>query len=76
LQAQVTNNVTVEGSAVALINGFAQMISDAANNPTQIMNIVAQMDDSAQVLATAVAANTPAATGASASVAARAVKPA
>lgn len=71
LAAQVAVNTSVEGSAVVLINGFAQRLTDAvaaaiANGATAeelapVQEQVDAMKASAQALADAVTANTPAA---------------
>jgi hypothetical protein len=57
LTTQVTASVGVEASAVALIQGFAAMIADNANDPAAITALAAQMKASADALAAAVAAN-------------------
>lgn len=57
---QVAANATVEGSAVTLIQAIAAQL---ANNPTpaQVSALSSQLKTSADALAAAVAANTPAA---------------
>ena len=60
LIAQVTANVTVEGSAVTLIQGIAAQLA-AAPTPAQVSSLAAQLKTSADALGAAVAANTPAA---------------
>ncbi len=72
LQAQVTASITVESSAKALIDGFAQRLTDAvaaaiANGATaeQLAPVQAEVDAlnaSSTSLAASVSANTPAAT--------------
>lgn len=60
LVAQVTENTTVEASAVTLIQGIAAQL---AGNPTpaQVDALAAELKTSSDALAAAVAANTPAA---------------
>jgi len=62
LTDQVTANTTVEGSALTLIQGIAQKLADAiANgNPAALTALQTQLKASADALAAAVAANTPA----------------
>jgi hypothetical protein len=67
LQAQVTQNTTVEGSALTLVQGFAAQLAAAvaaANNgdSTALPALTTALNSSATALAAAVAANTPAAT--------------
>lgn len=61
LQAQVEKNTEVEASAILLIQGIAQQLKDALaqGDPTKIAELVTALDNSAQALAAAVAANTP-----------------
>jgi len=63
LTTEVSEATTVMGSAVILINGFAQQLRDAiaAGNPEALTALSASLDASANALAAAVAANTPAA---------------
>ena len=68
LTAQVTNEVTVEQSAITLINGLAAQIQQLAqgtsNDPavqTSLNNLATEIQNSATALAQAVTANTPAA---------------
>ena len=60
LQGQVSANVTVEQSAITLIQGIAAQLAAIANDPAAIAAMVAQLNDSAAALAAAVTANTPA----------------
>lgn len=70
LTQAVTNESTVESSAMTLISGIPQMIQDAINQalangatPEQLAaldNLVSSINSSASNLAGAVAANTPA----------------
>lgn len=64
LTAQVAQNVTVEGSALTLINGLAAQLAAAiaSGNPAALDALQQQLAASATSLAAAVAANTPAAT--------------
>jgi hypothetical protein len=60
LVAQVTANTTVEGSAITLIQGLAAQL--AANpTPAQVSALSSQLKTSADALAAAITANTPAA---------------
>ena len=64
LTAQVTQNTTVEASAVTLINGIAAQISSAvaaaqAGDATALATLATELQTSATALAAAVAANTP-----------------
>ena len=60
LTAQVTANTEVEASAVILINGLAAKLLEFANDPAAITALATQLQASADALAAAVAANTPA----------------
>jgi len=62
LTDQVTQNVTVEGSAATLIEGLAGQILLYANAPATVTALATQLQNSAAALATAIAANTPATT--------------
>lgn len=66
LKAQVASAVTVENSAVALINGLADKIKAAGNDTATLQAIAAELDaltntlkTSSETLAATVAANTP-----------------
>ena len=62
LIVQVTKNSEVEASAILLIQGIAQQLKDAIANgadPVKLAELTSQLDNSAQALAAAVAANTP-----------------
>lgn len=61
LQNEVANITTVVGSAVALINGFADRLAAEIEDPVAVQAIVDGMRAQADSLAAAVAANTPAA---------------
>lgn len=61
LTNQVTENVTVEGSAIVLINGFAARLEAAGTDPVKLTQLKNDLKTSASALAAAVAANTPAA---------------
>jgi hypothetical protein len=63
LTAQVTKNEDVEASAVTLINGIAQRLKDAiaSNDPAKLTALQTSLSASADALAAAVVANTPAA---------------
>lgn len=61
LTATVARSVTVEASAVALIQGFAAQLAAAGTDPVALAALKTQLDTGADALAAAVAANTPAA---------------
>lgn len=63
LTAQVQKNSDVEESAVLLIQGIAKQLADAiaAGNPAALTALQAQLSKSADDLAAAITANTPAA---------------
>jgi hypothetical protein len=61
LQAAVARNGDVEASAVALIQGIAQQLKDAAGDPAALAALSASLTSQADALAAAVTANTPAA---------------
>ena len=64
LKAKVTEAVTVENSAVALITGIATQLKDAiaaGTDPTEIQAVADQLDAGTAALTAAVLANTPAA---------------
>jgi hypothetical protein len=61
LTAEVTRNGEVEASAIVLIKGIAQQLIDAKDDPVKIAALSASLKASADDLAAAVAANTPAA---------------
>lgn len=61
LQSEVAALTTVEASAVALINGLAQQLKDAKNDPVAIQGVIDSLEAGKTQLADAVAANTPAA---------------
>jgi hypothetical protein len=64
LQTEVEQNGEVAASAVALLNGLAQQLRDAAasNDPAAIQALADQLDANTQNLADAVSANTPGST--------------
>lgn len=61
LTAQVTENTTVEGSAVQLLNNLSAIIAANASNPAALAALSTQLKTSADALAAAITANTPAA---------------
>ncbi len=61
LQAQVEAQTTVEQSAVTLIQGLAAQIAAAGTDPAKLAALTQQLKTSADALAAAVSANTPAA---------------
>jgi vacuolar-type H+-ATPase subunit D/Vma8 len=72
LQADVTAEVTVEQSAITLIEGLAAAYQAAGTDPAAIAALDAEVNTSSAALAAAVSANTPAATAAPAPAAAAA----
>jgi hypothetical protein len=62
LQAQVAATLTVEQSAITLINGIPALIAAAGTDAAALADLQAQLKASAASLAAAVTANTPAAT--------------
>jgi putative N-acetylmannosamine-6-phosphate epimerase len=62
LEARVKANTSVVESAKALINGMAQQLKAAQNDPAQIQSLIDQLEGSDAALAAAVIANTPATT--------------
>lgn len=61
LTTQVAANVTVEQSAITLIQGIAAALAASANDPAAIAALGTQLSTSAQALSAAISANTPAA---------------
>lgn len=61
LTSEVTNNTDVVNSAVALIAGLADQIQAAATDPAAVQALADNLRANNQALASAVAANTPAA---------------
>lgn len=61
LSAQVAASTSVEGSALILINGFAARLAAAGVDPAKLAQLQADLKNSADGLAAAVTANTPAA---------------
>ena len=63
LEAQVAQSISVEASAVTLIQGIAAQLAAALASGTDaaLPALVAQLNTSATALAAAVSANTPAA---------------
>jgi hypothetical protein len=59
LTSEVAESTTVMASAVTLINGLAQQLRDAANDPAAITALADTLDTNANALAAAVSANTP-----------------
>lgn len=58
LKAAVARNGDVEDSAIALIQGLAQQIKDAAGDPAAIAALSAELTAKADALAAAITANT------------------
>ena len=61
LEVQVAENTNLEASAIALIQGLADQIAAAGNDPAKIAALSTQLKASATALAAAITANTPAA---------------
>lgn len=61
LKAEVAATVTIEQSAITLINGIAARITAAGTDPAALSALTAQLTDSASALSAAISANTPAA---------------
>ena len=61
LEAQVAANTSAENSAVTVITELADLITSNAGDPTAVTALAAQLKASADALAAAVVANTPAA---------------
>ena len=61
LTAQVAANTTVEASAVTLIQGLAAQLAAAGTDPAKLASLQASLKTSADSLAAAITANTPAA---------------
>ena len=61
LTAQVSANTAVVDSAVVLINGIADRINAVKTDPAALTALVSSLKSEDDVLAAAVAANTPAA---------------
>ena len=61
LTVQVTRNTDVEASAVVLLKGLAQQIADLKTDPVKLQALSDNLKTSADALAEAVVANTPAA---------------
>jgi esterase/lipase len=59
LESEVAENTTVIQSAIALIKGIAQQISDAKGDQAKIDALSDKLNSDADALAAAVAANTP-----------------
>lgn len=61
LTAQVTENTTLEGSAIQLIQNIAAALAAAGTDPAKLAALQSQLKTSADALAAAITANTPAA---------------
>lgn len=60
LETEVTELVTVTESAVKLIQGLSDQLKAAGTDPAKLKALITQLDQNTNVLAAAVAANTPA----------------
>lgn len=63
LRREVQENRDLTASAVQLLNGLGQMIRDNIGNDAALQELANDLDAQQQQLASAVAANTPAAPG-------------
>lgn len=61
LSEQVAASITIEQSAITLINGLAALIAAAGTDPVKLADLTSQLKASADTLAANVSANTPAA---------------
>lgn len=61
LQNEVTSATTIEQGAITLIQGIAAQLAAAKNDPVKIQAIADQLKSQDDALASAIAANTPAA---------------
>ncbi len=61
LKAQVSQNTTVIGSAIALIQGLKAKLDAAGTDPAALAALSAELGAQDQALADAITANTPAA---------------
>lgn len=59
LSAQVDSNVSVEASAVTLINNIAAALANAGTDPAKLSALQSTLKNSADALAAAIVANTP-----------------
>lgn len=60
LTAQVTENTSVEASAIALLNNLHDMLVAAGTDPAKLSSLASTLKTSGDALAAAVVANTPA----------------
>lgn len=61
LTAQVQANTDAEASAIALLNGLSAQLAAVATDPAKVSDLANSLKSSADALAAAVVANTPAA---------------
>lgn len=68
LTAAVTQNTSVDQSAITLLNGLAQQLKDMVNSSTELNDLKSKVNDLAttleadnQAVAAAITANTPSA---------------
>ena len=61
IETAVTNETTVEQSAIVLLQGLSAQLASLKNDPAAIQALADQINKNAQALADAVVANTPAA---------------
>lgn len=62
LEADVTANSTVIGSAITLLQGLKQKLDEAGTDATKLAALSASLEGNTDALSAAVAANTPAET--------------
>lgn len=61
LTQKVEDSVTVQESAIELLNQLAQLLRDGANDPAAILALADRLEAERQKVADAIVANTPAA---------------
>lgn len=59
LKAAVTRSASVQSSAVELLKGVSEQITANANDPAELEALATELNDKADTLAKAIAANTP-----------------
>ena len=59
LTVAVTNNTALDESIIALLNGIAAQIADAAGDKVKALALAAELNAKSDALAAAIQANTP-----------------
>lgn len=62
LKNKVEQGITVQQSAITLLNGISQKLKDAAEDPDAVRALAAEVEAGSAALSAAVVANTPAST--------------